>query len=540
MGVCADVEIYKYSADLSVITDKMKRVGKVTMISITAIATIVVLALLIYIYVFNISADYSETTGYTGGKHYVSMDGLWRVTPETALKYPHGTLELLIDISGDAYDDFAARGCCIWDDRFYDYWEFDSVHFCDSTRKITIAFNDHGIFEGFADSSYQLIHGIAHWVVDDPSDTSTLDFVRDEYTDITRLFVPYPPGVNGCIAYTYHQPLNYDELQSASVFDYVKDSAAFYDILKRVIRQDFGRIESLLVIKDQKFVLEEYFYGFGRDSLHNIHSCTKSVVSLLLGITLDKHNYMDVDIPVLDFFPQYDSLRTPENEKITLKQVLTMTSGLTEEDDDFEVYTPDDLVKELFSVQLAHDPGKEFRYNNNGTNLLGSVIYSLEQKQADELAKEVLFNKLGIEEYSWEREDGVLHCHSDLTMLPVDMAKIGLLVLNNGVWNGEQVVPREWIEVSTKPQTEESEFHDYGYQWWCRSKDKTPWWSNPVYGGENEHDIFYAMGYGGQFIMVIRDLDMVVVTTSSDNNEETGMWLANVELVVEDIVPLFE
>jgi CubicO group peptidase (beta-lactamase class C family) len=296
-------------------------------------------------------------------------------------------------------------------------------------------------------------------------------------------------------------------------------------------------VHSVIVIRKGYIVAEQYYTDdFSSDSLHYVFSCTKSITSLLLGITLERHKKLNVDEPVFNFFPQYDSLKTPEKEQITLKHVLTMTSGLSE-DDDFEKHNPDDLVKHMINQPLESTPGEKFKYNNNGANLLGSIINTLEKKQADEFAKEVLFNKLGISEFYWEKEDGVLLCHSDLHLYPIDMAKIGLLVLNNGYWNGEQIVPKEWIVKSTKPHVPESEFFDYGYQWWYRSKQNKSWWRDPVQGSKNEHDMFLAMGYGGQYIMVIRDLNMVIVTTSSDYNEDNGMGHQKVPMVIEEIIP---
>ncbi|MCF8366059.1 MAG: beta-lactamase family protein [Bacteroidales bacterium] len=481
----------------------------------------------------------TKHTEFVNKEHYVSIDGLWRVTPETAIQFPNGTLEPVIQISGDANGKLTARGCFLWDSQFYDYWEIKGVQYIDSSNQLVIDYDERGIYKGIVDSKKENIRGLAIWDEADTSDHNKIDFIRDENTDVNKLFIPYPSGSDGSIKYTYHQPeKRNDQLQTASIFEFVKDSTAFYNLIEKIIKQKFGRVESFIIIKDQKLILEEYFYGWDRSQLHPIHSCTKSITSLLLGITLERHKKPETDVPVFDFFPQYDSLKTSENEKITLKHVLTMTSGLPE-DDDFEKNDPDDLVKLMLSLPLESTPGEKFKYNNNGTNILGSIINTLEKKQADDFAKEVLFNKLGISEFYWHRENDVLQCHSDLQLFPADMAKIGLLVLNYGSWNGEQIVPKEWINRSTKPQVAESEFFDYGYQWWYRSKRNKSWWENPVHGSNNEHDMLLALGYGGQFIMIIRDLNMVIVTTSSDYNESNGMWLAKVPMVIEEVVPLF-
>ncbi|MBI9038119.1 MAG: serine hydrolase [Bacteroidales bacterium] len=468
---------------------------------------------------------------------YVSIDGLWRVTPETAIKYPHGTLEPIIQVSGDAFGKLSVQGCFLWDKRFYDYWEFNSVQFIDSINQLVVGYDEEGIYKGVVDMTKGIIQGIA--CGGDPSDTNKLDFIRDEDIDVNRLFIPYPPGPNGSIKYTYHQPEKCnDQLQTASIFEFVKDSTAFYNLIERIIKQKFGRLESLLIIKDQKLIHEEYFYGYDRNQLHKINSCTKSIISLLLGITLERHKNNNVDQPFFNFFPQYDSLKTAEKRQITLKHVLTMTAGFQEEDD-FEIHDPDDLVKQMISQPLESTPGEKFKYNNNCTNLLGAIIYTLENKQADEFAKDVLFNRLGISEFHWEKENGVLQCHNGLHLYPRDMAKIGLLVLNDGYWNGEQIVPKEWIDISTKPHVAESDFFNYGYQWWHRSKINKSWWKESD-EESNEHEMFLALGFGGQYIFIVKDLNLILVMTSSDYNEGNGMAFKKIPLVIENIVPLFE
>ncbi len=485
-----------------------------------------------------LNPEFKQTESLNDG-HYISMDGLWRISPETAIKYPHGTLEPIILIGGDAQGKLSARGCFLWEGHFYDYWEFTSVQFIDSTNQLVIADIEGGIYKGFVDESKEVIRGIAIWEEDDTSEIDTLEFIRDEDMDIQRLFVPYPFAPNGSMKYTYQQPEQLkDQLHTTSIFEFVKDTTAFYNLIEKIIKQKFGRLESILIIKDQKLVLEEYFYGYDRAQLHNIHSCTKSITSLLLGITLERHDKLNVDQPLYNFFPQYNSIWTADKKKITLEHVLTMTAGFAE-DDDSDHPESNDVIQNILSRPMESIPGEQFRYDNECTNLLGGIIHTLEGKQADELAEEVLFNKLGISEYYWEEENGVLHCHSDLDLKSRDMAKIGLLVLNKGYWNGEQIVPEEWIDISTKPHVAETEFFDYGYQWWYRSKRNTPWWQNPVLGGKAENDMFHARGYGGQYIMIIKDLNMVIVVTASDYNESNGMANIKVPMVIEEVVPLF-
>jgi CubicO group peptidase (beta-lactamase class C family) len=121
-------------------------------------------------------------------------------------------------------------------------------------------------------------------------------------------------------------------------------------------------------------------------------------------------------------------------------------------------------------------------------------------------------------------------------MLPRDMAKIGLLLCNDGKWNNKQIVTKEWLHKSTKPCVAESDFFNYGYQWWHRSKENKQWWVAPQTTSEREHDMVLALGWGGQFIIVVKDLNLVVTTTASDY--ENDMSISKVPMVIEDIVPM--
>jgi CubicO group peptidase (beta-lactamase class C family) len=214
-----------------------------------------------------------------------------------------------------------------------------------------------------------------------------------------------------------------------------------------------------------------------------------------------------------------------------------MTSGFLEEED-FMEDEPDDLLQYILSRPMESKPGEKFKYSNDCSNLLGGIIYSLEGKQPDEYAVENLFSTLGISKYYWEAENGAPHCHSDLYLLPRDMGKIGLLVLNGGKWLNEQIVPTEWINESTRPHVQESIYYNYGYHWWHRSKENVAWWNEVDARIEDEHDKINALGYGGQYIVIIRDLNMVIVTTASDyaNGQKAR---SKIPMIVEEIVPLF-
>jgi len=484
--------------------------------------------------------DFTDTSSdTTQASHYVSIDGLWRCTPETSLKFPNGTLEPVIKISGSINKKLTVQGCFLWDGLYYNEWELVNIQFDDSTRQLKMVDGSGSTYMGMVDQEMRTITGIVY--SGDPDNSvpeDSLDFIRADQNLASQLFYPRLPDLNGNVKYVYNLPEQItDELQTASIFESTSDSAAFFDLMVRLLKQDFGRLESLLVLKDHKLLLEEYFYGYDRTKLHNIHSCTKSVTSLLLGIALERHNVMNVDRPIFSFFPQYDSLETAEKKQITLKHILTMTSGFRE-GEDFIEDEPDDLLQNILSRPLESKPGEKYKYSNDCSNLLGGIIYSLEGKQADEYAKENLFSALGISDYHWESENGIPHCHSDLHLLPRDMAKIGLLVLDDGKWLDEQIVPKEWIYESTESHVSESIYYDYGLHWWHRSKENVPWWKEPDTRIKNEHDMIIALGHGGQYIVIMRDLNLVVVTTASDYADGRKAR-SKIPMIIEGIVPLF-
>jgi len=460
------------------------------------------------------------------------IEGFWISTKETSNNFGSAENAVLL-IKNEGAEGLSARCCFIGNNEFKMECRFIDVRYDSIAKRISVIDSDSDTLILTYDAESEMLKGGIH-----SEEITPVNFVRAE-KDFTNLFYPRKPERSGQITYRYQQPERIENsLQTDDIFKYVKDSVAVYRFMEWILEQKSGHLESLLIIKDGKLILEEYFFDYSRTKLHRINSCTKSITSLLLGITLDRHNIINADLAVYNFFPQYDSLKTPEKQRITLKHVLTMTAGFSD-DDNFAGYGPENLIRHILNSKLEAEPGEHFRYSGKSANLLGGIIYTLENMQADEFAKEFLFDKLGISEFNWEKENGVIPCDAGLEMYPRDMAKIGLLVLNNGSWNGEQIVPEEWITESTKPYVAESDFFDYGYQWWCRSKRNKSWWSDPVRGSKSEHDMFLALGAGGQYIMEIRDLNMVIVTTSSDYSGD-GMDHQKVPLVIEEIIPVFE
>jgi len=224
-----------------------------------------------------------------------------------------------------------------------------------------------------------------------------------------------------------------------------------------------------------KLVFEQYFsgpdypwglpdgqYTFDAATKHDMRSISKSITSLLIGIAIDRKFIAAVDEPVVKFFPELTSLRTPGWNAVTLRNLLTMSSGIKwnenlpwtdPKNDEPHLGKDPDLIRYVLSKPIEAPPDTVWNYNGGGTDLLGSVIERVSGRPFDAFAREVLFRPLGITDWEWKAyQNGKLSPAAGLRLSPRDAAKIGQLVLNKGEWNGRQIVPATWIAQSTTPR----------------------------------------------------------------------------------------
>jgi CubicO group peptidase (beta-lactamase class C family) len=289
-----------------------------------------------------------------------------------------------------------------------------------------------------------------------------------------------------------------------------------------------GNVHSVLVVRHGKLVFEHYFAGtdenlgkqvgevnFGPETRHDARSMTKSVTDLLVGIAIDRGWIKSIDASVFSFFPQYADLRTPEKDRISLRHLLTMSSGLEWHEFDTP-YTSDtnseiamDNAKDPYRYALEQPvvapPGRLWNYNSGSTELLGAILRKATGKPLDQLARTLLFEPLGITDVEWYKyAQGNPSAAAGLRLRPRDLAKIGQLVLQRGAWNGKQVVSAGWIDASTTPQIQGFLVFFYGYQFWLGRSlvDK------------HVVDWAAAWGLGGQRVFIVPDLDLVVVVTA--------------------------
>ena len=283
------------------------------------------------------------------------------------------------------------------------------------------------------------------------------------------------------------------------------DSRVLEAMLETVQNQNYN-IDSITVIRNGYLVLDAAVYPYTQDTKHIIHSCTKSIVSILIGIALDQGFIEDVQTPVLEFFPDRTASNLDSDKKaLTLENLLTMTSGFKCRDSYLyrwsglnDLRESDDWVQFMLDLPMEETPGTKFEYCNGASFLLSAIITETTGLSSNEFAEINLFAPLGITDLSWPTNpQGINIGWGELRMLPTDMAKIGYLYLGGGVWDGEQIVPTAWVEESTRKHISATLEDSYGYQWWV-----------------DDSGIYLALGYAGQFIFVVPEKELVVVFTS--------------------------
>ena len=300
--------------------------------------------------------------------------------------------------------------------------------------------------------------------------------------------------------------------------------------LVQLIREGrkYPRLHSLLIVRNGHLVLEEYFAGFHAGNTHTLQSVSKSFTSALVGIAIHQGKFKGVDEKVLDFFPGIKTIENMDERKaaMRLRDLLTMRSGT----DYHEGYTgsPHDRLNNLergwdrfyLNRKMIRKPGTHFQYDSGGVILMSSMLKNRTGKHADAFAEEYLFKPLQIKDVSWfKNREGHPHTGGGLHLKPRDMAKFGLLYLQNGQWQGEQIVPVKWVKESIQKHVSlrgrKEGVIGYGYLWWILAPDPQ---------GSGKQDIYAAMGFRAQYIFVVPEYDMVVVVTggtrsSTDQNK---------------------
>jgi len=332
--------------------------------------------------------------------------------------------------------------------------------------------------------------------------------------------------------YTYEIPLSFnDSINTASADTHSISIDMLTDLVNTVRQGRIQGVDSLLIAMNNDLVLEEYFAGWVREDIHDLRSATKSITGLLAGIAIDQQ-LLRLDTPVYPHFRTYYPTTdnwTPDKNHIQLKDFLNMSSGHACNDDDpkspgneEKMYRYRDWVKFILDLPIARRPSVWFSYCTGGVQVVARMIENVSGMSLSAYARNSLFESMGISNYQWSvtgsgRTEGSGHIY----MRSRDMLKLGLLVLNSGQWNGQQLVSAQWIEQLHQP------FYDfYGNFWWHRNFE-------PADGSYPKTDAIYASGNGGQQIWIFSGLQLIVVLTANNYNQR----VVSNEIIQDYILP---
>jgi CubicO group peptidase (beta-lactamase class C family) len=297
-------------------------------------------------------------------------------------------------------------------------------------------------------------------------------------------------------------------------------NAASFNEEELSFHEEFGTV-SFLVIKNDEIVFEEYWDDFDLESISNSFSMAKSVVGVLTGIAIKKGQIESVDKPAYWYLPQYES---DLGEKMTIRHLLTMSSGINFDESYINPFSfparanyGDNLELLLRNYEVTEEPDEYFNYQSGGTQVLAFALKSVTRTSLSEYASENLWKPLGAEHealWSLDHEGGTEKAFCCINATARDFARIGKLYLNNGRWNGVQIVDSAYVAASVSQQQglkneDGSQCEIYGYSWWL---------------GEHKSKYFYMMrGILGQYVIVIPEDDIIVVRMGHKRKYGSGI-----------------
>ena len=330
--------------------------------------------------------------------------------------------------------------------------------------------------------------------------------------------------INNCFSKSYadcsyQRPAKInDGWETASIYTANIDAEKLITLIRHIRSERYKNIHGILIVKEGKLILEEYFHGFNREKPHQIRSATKSIGSILTGIAIDHGFIKDVEERIYPYVKEYETGQKWDARvrDITLKSLLTMTSGFACDDHatprfqcEEAMYETDDWVKYALNLPVAHKPGEHWAYNSSSLILVSEFISKTSTMTLPDFADTYLFVPLGIKDFHWGfSPKGRAWIAGNAKMKPRDMAKIGLLMLNSGRWKGKQIISEKWISESTREHERSENNWGYGYLWWMGKQ----------LFGEQFISGYWAAGNGGNYIFVCPALDLVAVFTGGNYN----------------------
>ncbi|WP_368901992.1 serine hydrolase domain-containing protein [Oceanobacillus oncorhynchi] len=285
-------------------------------------------------------------------------------------------------------------------------------------------------------------------------------------------------------------------------------NASFMKNFEKEVTRD--KIDSCLIQHNEKLVFEYYRNKKMKERQHKIYSVTKSILSALVGIAIDQGYISHVNTPVSRYFP--DSRKGLAGDEITIKHLLTMTSGL-HWPGNAAMIPSKNWVKFVLSQPVEYKPGEERVYSCGSSHLISAVLQKTTGADTVTFAKKHLFTPLGITQYKWNSDShGVAIGGFGLNMKTEDLLKIGILYMNKGKWKSKQIVSNEWVEESTAASFQMDKTFSYGYHWWLLTRDDQ---------GSSIPKTFFALGKNGQYMFVVPSYKLTAVFTSDITDDSS-------------------
>ena len=323
------------------------------------------------------------------------------------------------------------------------------------------------------------------------------------------------------------------------------DPGPIADMVRAVVEGELAYTHGVIVARHGLLAVEEYFYGFDRETLHDMRSASKTITSTLVGLAVQEGRISGSQAGALTHFPDYRSYDNwdPRKADITVGHLLTMSSGLDANDSDprsaasegrYQSQTArPDWIKLALDSPMLEDPGTQPLYGGANPLILGGILANTVDEPVEWFAHRTLFEPLGIETYKFFLDPtGVVYMGGGLWMRPRDMAKYGQMYLDGGTWQGQRVIDEAWIEESWQKYGRlrpiDRNGHQYGYLWWHHAYEVD---------GRSVATL-EARGNGGQYIFVVPELDAVVVITSG--NFRNGRTREPEDILRRFILPAIE
>jgi CubicO group peptidase (beta-lactamase class C family) len=357
--------------------------------------------------------------------------------------------------------------------------------------------------------------------------TPGLDFTATRVDDPVLKLRDFHTGMGD--GYVYRKPLEIPgDWETGTLEEAGIDTAGMNAFMRKVL-EEHPYMESILIVRNGKLIFEEYLNGWDPARIHRLQSVTKGFTSTLVGIAIDQGFVGSLDDPIRDYLPDYSEFFGGKKDSVTVRHLLTMSAGFKWNETETYYADPkkcdphlaeasEDYFRYLLERPIVEEPGTVYRYNSGYPNILGHIIEERSGMKIVEFAYRNVFEPLGIKRAFWMfiRGENKPSCAGGLKLMSRDLARYGYLYLKEGVWEGKRVVPAEWVKESLRDHFVTDGNVGRGF-WWGKVKSL-----------DGEHDILFASGTGGQYVVVIPDLDTVVVTTAvfrTDRGDAVAMLL---------------